>query len=77
MGCVAPGGGGGYALLILKVSASRGWVVNAAPRPLFTGNETQFILYRRLCGPQILSGRYGEKKLLSPTEVRTPGSFCP
>ena len=47
-----------------------GWVVNATPRPLYPGKDTQYPLYRRLCGPHGRTGR--ERKISPPTRIQTP-----
>jgi hypothetical protein len=48
-------------------------VVNFMPRPLYPrGKSHQYPLDRRLGGPQSRSGRFGEGKILYPTETRTP-----
>ena len=39
------------------MGARWGWVVNATPRPLFSGKDTRYPLYRRLGGTQSRSGR--------------------
>ena len=47
-----------------------GWVVDATPRPLYPSGKTRYPFYRRLGGPQSLSGRV--RKISSPTGVRSP-----
>jgi hypothetical protein len=43
-----------------------------APASLLPGKQPQYSLYRRLGGPQILSGRYGEEKNLFPIPAIKP-----
>jgi hypothetical protein len=54
----------GVALLFLNLGARWGWVVNAAPRPLYPWERPRYLLYRRLAGSQGGSGRVG--KISSP-----------
>ena len=43
-------------ILSLASALDGGWVVNATTRPLYPREETQQPMYRRLVGPQSLSG---------------------
>jgi hypothetical protein len=57
----------------LDLGTSWRWVVNFTPRPLYPrGKSLRYPLDRRFGGPQSRSGRFGEKKILDPTETRTP-----
>jgi hypothetical protein len=56
------------ALLILDLSARRGWVVSTTPRPLYPRERPRYPLCRRLGGPQ---GRSGLVRKISPL----PGIF--
>ena len=58
--------GTGIALLFHYHGTSRRWVVSSTPRPYFTYGKDPYPLYRRLGGPQGLSGQV--RKILS-----TPG----
>ena len=48
----------------------------STPRPgrFIPGKEPQYPFYRRVCGLQSQSGRFGEK-YLTPAQIRTPE--CP
>jgi hypothetical protein len=43
-----------------------------APAALLPGKSPRYPFYRRLGGPQSLSGRYGEVTIFYPTGTRTP-----
>ena len=47
----------------------RGWGVSFTPRQFFTPGKTRYPLYRRLGGPQGLSGRV--RKISPPTGIRS------
>ena len=48
---------------------SGGWLT-PRPRRLTPGQETQYLLYRRLCGPQVQSRR--ERVNINPFAIRSP-----
>jgi len=50
-------GSTGIALPLFNLGARWLWVVNATPRPLYSGKETRYPFYRRLGGPQNRSGK--------------------
>ena len=60
--------GRGIALLFHDRGTRRGWVVSSTPRHHFTPGKTRYPFYRRLGGPQGLSGR---AENLVPTGIRS------
>jgi hypothetical protein len=60
--------GRGIALLFHDHGTRRRWVVSSTPRPHFPPGKTRYPLYRRLGGPQDLSGR---AENLVPTGIRS------
>ena len=62
--------------LLTSVLVGDGWLT---PRPgrFFPGKEAQFVLYRRLCGPQFRSGRHGEKKTTTADRSLNPRIILP
>ena len=60
--------GRGIALLFHYRGTSRGWVVNATPRPYFTTGKDRVPIFRKLGGPQ---GRSGRAENLFPTGIRS------
>jgi hypothetical protein len=67
-------GSRGIALLFLYPQRKIGWVVNATSRPLYSGKETRYQLYRRLGGPQ---GRSGRVRKTSPQPGFDPRTVQP
>jgi hypothetical protein len=64
-GCIDP--------RFLDLGSSWRWVVGFTLLPLYPrGKSHLYPLDRRLGGPQSLSGRYGEVKILDPTGIQTP-----
>jgi hypothetical protein len=51
------------------------WGVSVTPRPLITLGKTRYPLYRRLGGPQGLSGQV--RKIASSTGIRSPDRPAP
>jgi hypothetical protein len=57
---------------ILDFGTNWNGMISFTPRPLYPQwNSPQYLLSRRLCGPQNLSGRNGED-IFTPTGTRTP-----
>jgi hypothetical protein len=56
------------------LGARWGWVVNATSRPLYTGKENRYPLYRRLSGPM---GRSGQVQKISPPPGFDPRTLQP
>jgi hypothetical protein len=55
------------------------WVVSFTPQPFYhQGNSPQYPFDRRLCGPQIQSGHWGEEKHFPLPEItlRPIAQFC-
>jgi hypothetical protein len=66
-------GGGCIDPRFLDLGTSWRWVISFTPLPLYPwGKNLLYTLNRRLGGPQSRSWRYGEVRILDPTETRTP-----
>jgi hypothetical protein len=60
----------GYTSTLSLTSTLDGGGVNVTPRPLYPGKEIRYPLYRRLGGPNPLSGRV--RKISPPSGIRSP-----